>query len=115
MQTNNEASMSAAEIKNEVLLGSHARVKAFLAPLIAQTQSVVGDKFTVSYNGTGKILVEIEANPLPTATTWKMIWAAAKTARGVLPKTVKVSKPERHVVNGGTFQIVRDSFLVSVR
>ncbi len=107
--------MNSNEIHSAVLLGSHNAVRAFLAPLISQVAGIVGSEFSVSYDGCGRIQVLIEAGNKSTAETWKLIWAAAKAARVALPQSLKVSKPSRGTVDGGTFTITRDAFTVTVR
>ncbi len=107
--------MTADEIRNQVLLGAHSEVKAFLAPIMVQVSEIVGSEFQVRYNGSGGILVMIEANPKTTAETWELIWKAARAVRAQLPEALKVSKPYRGGIDGGTFTITRDSFSITVR
>jgi hypothetical protein len=112
--------MNATEIHRQVLLGSHEQVKAFLAPTIAQIQTVITkaeSKATVDYDGCGGVRVMLEADDCASnSDCWKRIWAAARAVRAALPESAfKVHKPRRGGVDGGTFQIVRDAFRISVR
>lgn len=105
--------MRPSEISDAVLMGSHAEVKAFWAPVIA----VLGPN--ARYDGAGGVLVQITNDEHGTtrAENWKLIWAAARAARAALPETFKVSKPRRSVYSYGALSgsSTRDSFRVSVR
>lgn len=93
--------MNANEIRNEVLMGSHSKVKAFLAPLIAE--------FGGSYNGCGGIVVECSTRP--------SAWEKARAAFAKLdPVAWRVSKPRAVFFQNDPFhQIKCYAFDIKVR
>ena len=52
--------MNSNEILSQVLLGSHTKVKAFLAPVIEGIKAAFPD-MKVGYNGSGGIFVEADS------------------------------------------------------
>ncbi len=109
--------MNGAEILNDVILGSHTRVKAALEPLRLQVEAITG--MTAEYDGCGGIRVMIDDSKFGSSKSanWAQIWKLAKAVRAALSDAdYRVSKPHRGFGNLGMGQfIARDSFSVKVR
>jgi hypothetical protein len=111
-----EIKMTAAEIKNTVLLGGGAALRPVLEPLRAAVAEIMGAAPVDVYVSNGRVVVMLEADRCEsTAACWKAIHVAARAVRAALPESFKVTKPSRGGVHGGTFTITRDSFTVEVR
>jgi hypothetical protein len=107
--------MTAAEIQTTVILGGGASLKTVLEPIRAAVAEIMGAAPVDVFVSNGKVVVLLEADRCEsTAASWKAIYVAAKAVRAALPESLRVSKPARNTVDGGTFYIHRDSFSVSV-
>lgn len=108
--------MTAKEIQNSVLLGSHTNVKAALEPLRLQVEAITG--LPAHYDGCGGIRVMIDDSKFGStrSANWTLIYKLARAVRAELPETFRVTKPSRGFGDLGMGQsIARDSFSVKVR
>lgn len=90
--------MHASEIHNQVLLGSHKAVKAFL-------QTVIIDRVGGEYDGSGKVIVR--------TTTRVEAFQWANAAQETLGAAFKVTYPVATFADCG-FYSVRDGYMFTI-